>query len=293
MKSIGLLLLGKKGLISLDDVINSEEENKSKIQFVVIGRDKNILNDYSEEIKNLCINNNITWYNKSNFTKEYPRADLLIAIGWRWLIDTSKYDLIVFHDSLLPKYRGFNPLVTALIEGDDKVGVSAIRASAEFDKGNIIYQEPLDISYPVKIKKVINDIAVLYGKLLLKIIKMNDDESKGIKQIEEEATYSLWRNEEDYKIAWCGSAITIKRFIDSVGFPYLGAKTMYNGKSIRILDANVESDLNIINRSPGKILKITSNKPFIVCGTGLLRINKAKYENGDSVVFNKLRVRLQ
>ena len=35
-------------------------------------------------------------------------------------------NLIVFHDSLLPKYRGFAPLVSQLINGEEYLGVTAI-----------------------------------------------------------------------------------------------------------------------------------------------------------------------
>jgi methionyl-tRNA formyltransferase len=57
--------------------------------------------------------------------------------------------LVVFHDSILPQYRGFNPLVSALINGDSRVGVTAM-GTDEFDKGDIIGQRTIAINIPSK-----------------------------------------------------------------------------------------------------------------------------------------------
>jgi methionyl-tRNA formyltransferase len=80
---------------------------------VIIGKDKNFLNDYSTDIKNYCISNNINFI-LQNKTIDNGNVDYSIAIGWRWLIKVDS-KLIVFHDSILHRLRGFNPLVTSLI----------------------------------------------------------------------------------------------------------------------------------------------------------------------------------
>ena len=40
-------------------------------------------------------------------------------------IQRTRPTLLIFHDSLLPKLRGFNPTVTALIAGEIEIGVTA------------------------------------------------------------------------------------------------------------------------------------------------------------------------
>ena len=75
------------------------------------------------------------------------------AIGWKWIIDNTS-QLIVLHDSLLPKYRGFSPLVNSLINGDTLTGVTALFASSEYDKGEIIEQAQIGLDKNSTITKL-------------------------------------------------------------------------------------------------------------------------------------------
>ena len=64
-------------------------------------------------------------------------------------------------------------------------------------------------------------------------------------QEEEKATYSLWRNEDDYLIDWNNTSKQIKRFIDAVGSPYKSASSYINNKKVRIIAANEYPDKTI------------------------------------------------
>ena len=57
-----------------------------------------------------------------------------------------KSKLIVFHDSVLPKLRGFNPLVTSLINGYEEIGVTVLYGTEDFDRGEIILQKKVNIT---------------------------------------------------------------------------------------------------------------------------------------------------
>lgn len=286
MMSIGLYLLGKKGLQVLYKLC--EKQYIDKVRFVVVGEDKNILEDYSKEIVQICQKHKIKVFKRNDIT--IPKSTIQFAIGWKWIIDDCN-NLIVLHDSLLPKYRGFNPLVTALLNEDEEVGVTAIKANKEFDMGNIIIQRSISITYPIKINTVIEKVGELYSDIVASIIDLllNGNLEEYI-QNEEEATYSLWRDEDDYFIDWNKSSAQILRFVDSVGFPYKGAKTKFNNDIIRILDVELVKDLNIVNRQAGKFLFLKEGKPDVVCGQGIIRVLNAIYEsNGNKVVFSKLR----
>jgi methionyl-tRNA formyltransferase len=115
-----------------------------------------------------------------------------------------------------------------------------------------------------------------------------------VPQDEEKATYSLWRDEEDYKINWNHNAADIKRFIDAVGFPYLCAFSKIKGRTIRVINAEIEQDVIIMNRDSGKILFFKGNEPIVVCGKGLLRITEAIYDDDKTSVLplQKFRIKL-
>ncbi len=274
MDKITFYLMTIKGFECLSNIITSN--NAEIIEKVIVAKDENIQNDYYKEIIHLCQESHIEVIDRSNSTN--TNSKYLIAISWRWLI---KYDadqcLIVFHDSILPKYRGFAPLVTSLINNEKEIGVTALIASSEYDKGDIIAQSKINIDYPIKISEAINKISICYIDLLNKIIYeiKNNQTLNTTKQNENNASYSIWLDEDDYKINWQDSAENLKRFINSVGYPYNGAKTIMNNNTIRILDVSVFPDVYIENRHPGKVIFIHNTKPIVICGQGLLLINEA------------------
>lgn len=285
MKKITLFIMTFKGLKTLEALV--EANLHSSIEFVVIGKDNNTLNDYSEEIQSLCKKEGIAHFSKSDELPKIP--GYIITISWRWLIkNVSSKNIIVFHESLLPKYRGFAPLVNQLICGEKEIGVTAIFGEKEYDTGEIIGQEVISINYPISIQKAIEKVSDLYGKLIVFIISdiiKNGHITTNVSQIEDNATYSLWRDEDDYAIDWTKSSAFIRRFVDSVGFPYKGASSLLNGNKIRIKKVCEMEDKQIEIRDVGKVIFLTENKPVIVCGKGLIRIDEAVYDQTGSDIF--------
>ena len=163
--ALTLYLLNKKGYKVLTALTNSKIYLNS-IDLVVGARDKGNEEDYFDEIRVLCNNYNIKYIERSqNLTIQ---SELSLAIGWRWLIKNQK-NLIVLHDSFLPKYRGFSPTVNMLINGESYLGASAIWANDKMDEGDIIFQKKVGITYPLKIQKAIELIASLYVDIVLNI----------------------------------------------------------------------------------------------------------------------------
>ena len=279
----------EKGLAVLSALV--ENNLHHLICQVTIGTDKNVQKDYSEDIMALCTAHKIPWSFRHNHL-DAPVTRYIIAISWRWMLPASD-TLIVFHDSLLPRYRGFAPLVSQLIEGESKIGVTALFGSEEYDKGAVIAQAQTAVSYPIKIYEAIQKILPLYADLAKKICKdiQNGTPIQGIPQNEAEATYSLWRDELDYYIDWSQEADRIERFILATGFPFAGAKALLNGEEIIITEASAEPDVLIHNRTSGKIIFIRQGKPIVVCGKGLLAVQEAWYTRNGNSIFPLTRFR--
>lgn len=273
--------LGIKGL----KVVNAlfESSVKSSI-FCVIGRDNAVAKDYSAELATYCNANSINYSFRENVDYGVKDYDFAFAIGWRWIIrDIPEERLVVFHDSLLPKYRGFAPLVNALLNKEGRVGVSAIFGAKEYDRGNIILQNSMTVAYPTSLALEVDKISNLYAELAVSVAsKLTDEGSSfsGFSQNEEEASYSLWRDDDDYRINWNVSAMEIEHFISCVGFPYLGAAAKLNGEIVRIFKAKTVDDVKIENRSPGKVIFVKNGSPVVVCGQGLLMIEDGRTCDG-------------
>jgi methionyl-tRNA formyltransferase len=291
MEPITLYLMNRKGWSVLSAVVDAF--GPEAVNAVVTARDSGMAKDYHEEIVSFCKKNNIQVYDR--IYPEIPVSKYKIAIGWRWMIRDDK-NLIVLHDSLLPRYRGFAPLVNALINGEQQCGVTALFASGEYDRGDIIDQLSIPISYPVKIAEMIEMVSSLYEKIVVGIVMKlaSGEEISGTKQDENSASYSLWREEDDYLIDWNNDAAFLKRFVDAAGFPYKGASTYMDSSLVRITDVEEVQDVKIENRHTGKIIFMHDGMPVVVCGKGLLKITGINNENGKSLLpFGRFRVRFQ
>ena len=198
----------------------------------------------------------------------------------------------MFHDSLLPRYRGFAPLVSALVNGDEHIGVTALFASDEYDKGPVIGQEAVHIAYPITISQAISRILPCYEKLAVDITqRLLQNEAISYPQDETLASYSLWRDDEDYFVDWTWDAKRIQRFVDAVGFPYKGAATTIDGQLFRIRECEALPDVNIENRDVGKIIFSTDGLPIVVCGNGLLKVQRLTLDGSEACVLPLPRFR--
>jgi methionyl-tRNA formyltransferase len=282
---IGFYLLGEKGFISLSEFV--EKFGNESVSFVVGAHDSGVENDWFQEIKHLCTAKKINFLERNVDTDADIFDGYVFAIGWKWIIKNPK-NLIIFHDSLLPRYRGFSPIANMLINGEREFGVTALIAKKGYDEGEIVYQEKITVTYPVKIHKVINEIIPLYAKLVVKTASdiFQYRMLKSTPQDESLATYSLWRDNNDYFINWYSKSEDILRFINAVGSPYKGASAYLNSKVVRILDAEIVPNVVVENRIGfiGKNIFMDDGKPTVICIDGLLKLVDIKAEDGTSLI---------
>jgi methionyl-tRNA formyltransferase len=290
---VALLAAGPKGANFLRNF-----RGKATVEFVVSYASKGLQVDAHAEIQNICRANSYRLLGRESVsTQDYASVDLVLLAGWQWLSKEVDLRFVVFHDSLLPKLRGFNPTVTALIAGETEIGVTAFSPvggdPAVADSGPIFGHEKIAIRYPKTIRAVYEELGLAYGRLADRVLdaaavgplSFADQETNA-------ATYSLWRDEDDYQVNWAMSAEQIRRFVDAVGWPYLGAKSTLQGREIRIERVEVAHDLMFVDRVPGKIWSLADGVPEVVCGSGMVRILAAREMDGSPVRFTSLRARL-
>jgi methionyl-tRNA formyltransferase len=249
------------------------------------------------EIQNICHTNRYKLMERGKIgLQDYASADLILLVGWQWMLKEVDQRFVVFHDSLLPELRGFSPTVTALIAGKSETGITAFSpaGSLEYfaDTGPVFGQEKLQIAYPITIRAVYEKLGFAYCRLADRVLQAAAAGPLAFsEQDAAKATYSVWRNEDDYRIDWASSAEQIQRFVDAVGWPYLGAKTTIDGRDIRVDRVEICPDLAFGIRGPGKFWSIGDGMPMVICGSGMLRIVEARETDGSPVKFTSLRVR--
>jgi methionyl-tRNA formyltransferase len=79
------------------------------------------------------------------------KADLIISACYGQkipfnLIASAKYGGLNIHPSLLPRFRGADPIPWAIMSGDNQTGVTIVTLSEKFDAGKIIAQKKIFIT---------------------------------------------------------------------------------------------------------------------------------------------------
>lgn len=276
--TVAFLAMTQKGV---DVVQYALKEYADMVEQVVIGRDPRLMDDGSERLKELCQRAGVPHEFREDVSE--IGGNYVLAVSWRWMVNDAKDRLIVMHDSLLPKYRGFAPLPNALINGEEEIGVTALYASDEYDCGDIIFQSGTRIHYPITIEKAIDINNANYRALVDKIFTHLHEGMPLPRTVQNEsnATYSIWRDEEDYRIDWNRSAQEIERFVNAVGSPYSGAVTYAQGRKIIVQEATARPDVWCELRHAGKVIFVENGCPIIICNRGLLKISAACVEEKD------------
>lgn len=287
-RAVTFLAMTQKGRDVVRHVLGRDADMVAQ---VIIGRDPQLVDDFSAEIAADCAAAGVPFA----YREEAPDmvTSHAIAISWRWLVDLGDTELIVMHDSILPRYRGFAPLPNMLINGEPEIGVTALFASAEYDCGDIIFQERSAIDYPLTIQRAIeinnrNYIALV--DRILAYLRAGDPLPRA-PQDDAQVSYSIWRDAADYQIDWTRSAEEISRFVDAVGPPYAGAVTIAGNDRVIVDAASALPDVACELRHPGKVIFIEQGCPVVICGQGLLRIERARIidESGGEADFLPIR----
>ncbi|MHB8951969.1 MAG: methionyl-tRNA formyltransferase [Pirellulaceae bacterium] len=256
---------------------------------------------YSERIHALATSHGLPMVRWSDFKRDpvgYLQQEAiegLLCIGWRYLIPEAAIaylcgNVVAAHDSLLPKFRGFAPLPTALIVGEKRAGVTFLRVGRGVDEGDILWQKAMDIGPTDTIAQLIERVVPLYREGATMFL--NGELSAGVPQDSSQATYSIWRDERDYWIDWHADSAMIERTVRALGDPYLGARCRLNDKIVIVHQAEIVPDIGFALRQPGKVWGLDERGcPTVVCGQGMLRILAATCQGASILPMQSLRVR--
>jgi methionyl-tRNA formyltransferase len=226
------------------------------------------------------------------------KVDSILCVGWRYLLPAQALrdmgvHLVIAHDSLLPKLRGFAPLPTAIICGHSETGVTFLLPGDDVDDGPILWQKSVSIDPHDTIHNLIQKLIPLYqeGTRLF----LTGGFGEPMPQDHRNATYSIWRDEEDYRIDWNWDASRILRTVRALGFPYLGAQTLLDNEIFIVRRAEEVEDVKFEIRQPGKVWKIDqSGCPIVVCGRGMIKITELANKDGQSALpLKRLRIRFR
>ena len=188
---------------------------------------------------------------KHQLTELNPDLIIVAAYGQilsKSILDIPKYGSLNVHPSLLPKYRGPTPIQAAILNGDEKTGVTIIKMDEKIDHGHILSQAELDLPADITTPILNHNLAYVGGNLLVKTIPLYYLKAiKHTAQKEKGASYTKLINKNDGKIDWNKPGSEIVRQVHAYT-PWPGSYTILNGKRLKICQAHIENDKLVIDR---------------------------------------------
>ncbi len=220
---------------------------------------------------------------------ETTEVDLMLAVSWRYMIPPrvyrrARFGTFVFHDSLLPQYRGFSPTVWAMINGENHTGVTLFEIAEGVDDGPIVDQAGVSIGPDDTISVVLERVTQTYLALLERNLQeLVKGTTRRIRQDHSQATYTCKRLPEDNQIDWTASTNDIYNLIRAVSAPYPGAYTYLSGKKLRIWSANKVLDARpYVGRIPGRVVEVRHGEGTVVLtGDGVLMLCQVQVEGSE------------
>ena len=197
---------------------------------------------------------------RAELKKLEPDLGIIASYGQilpKEILDIPKYGFINVHPSLLPKYRGSTPVQSAILNGEEKTGVTIMRVAEELDAGPILLQEELAINENETFLSLHNRLADLGAKmLLLAIPNLIAGRLAPRNQDEAQATFTKKFKAKDGLLDLKEPAETTARKIRALN-PEPGTYSIYNGKRLKILAAEEKQGRLIINQ-----IQLEGKKPM-------------------------------
>jgi methionyl-tRNA formyltransferase len=229
----------------------------------------------------------------SNFDRfwESTDIDLMFVVSWRYMVPSIIYHrarlgTFVFHDSLLPEYRGFSPTVWAIINGEDHTGATLFEIAEEVDSGDIVDQEKVTIEPDEAIAVVMDRVTHAYLNLLERNLNgLVYGTAPRHHQDHSSATYTCKRLPDDNQIDWTLPSRTIHNLIRGVSAPYSGAYTFLSGQKMRVWSARqLINSRPYVGKIPGRVVEVRPGEGSVVLtGDGVLLLSKVQMESGEII----------
>lgn len=194
------------------------------------------------------------------------KADLIVTAAFgqilpKELLDAPELGCINVHASLLPAYRGGAPIHQAIIDGQEKTGVTIMYMEEKLDAGDIISRSEIPIGH-------LDDTGTLFDKLsavgvdLLKETLPSIISKTNNRQKQDESLVTFARNisREQERIDWTKSSLAIHNQIRGL-HPWPVAYTTLDGQTMKIWKADISAVQK--KEQPGTVIAIESDH-FVV-----------------------------
>lgn len=258
-------------------------------------------------VKELALLHNIEVLTPENFKNKEDvdkflsfNADLAIVVAYGVILPDSivhgpKLGCINVHGSLLPAYRGAAPIQRALLDGNDRTGVTIMKIVKELDAGDMLIKAEIPISADDTSGSLFDKLASLGAKTLVdNLPDILAEKITAKKQDPSLATYAKKITKEEARLNFNDSAENCNLKIRGLN-PWPIANASIDNIVFKIFKAKVLNDNQ--GKEPGTIISVDKKGISVACAEGSVcleiiqapgkgRVNAADFARSRSDIFS-------
>ena len=242
-------------------------------------------------VKELALLHNIEVLTPENFKNKEDvdkflsfNADLAIVVAYGVILPDSivhgpKLGCINVHGSLLPAYRGAAPIQRALLDGNDRTGVTIMKIVKELDAGDMLIKAEIPISADDTSGSLFDKLASLGAKTL--VDNLPDILAEKITKEEARLNFNDSAENCNLKIRGLNPWPIANASIDNIVFKIFKAKVLNDNQG----------------KEPGTIISVDKKGISVACAEGAVcleiiqapgkgRVNAADFARSRSDIFS-------
>ncbi len=241
-------------------------------------------------LKQFAVDNNIQVFQTKSIRKDFeiqkklkdlnPDFFVTFAFGQilsQEVLDIPKFATINLHVSLLPQYRGANPIQQAIIEGCSKTGICTMITVLELDAGDICLKEEIKIGENTNCVDLFEEVSAKAPKLIEEtIFGLYNKTLKPKAQGKDGISFAPKLKKKDCKINWENSAKDLHNFVRGI-YNFPSAYFKFGDKIIKIQETSFNLDEKT-SKNCGEVLDISKEGIKVATKYGILLIKKVKPE---------------
>ena len=159
--------------------------------------------------------------NDAEFVEQLRKipCDVIVVVAFgqllsKEILDYPKYGCINVHESLLPRWRGAAPMQWAILEGDEKTGVTTMQMSEGLDTGDMLLKAETVIEKEDTAETIHDRLSRMGKYLLLETLeKVEKGEIVPQKQDDSLSCYAKMLKKDMGKIDMNWDAAKVERYI--------------------------------------------------------------------------------
>lgn len=210
------------------------------------------------------------------------KPDLIVVAAYgrilpEYILNYPRYGCINVHGSLLPLYRGAAPIQRAVINGDEKTGVTIMKMAKGMDTGDIIHVLDTPITENDTSGSLFERLADLGAKALMEAIRfILDGTASFTPQDDAKATYAPMIDKIEAQVDFSKDAKCVKNLIMGMN-PSPGAFIECDGYRLKFHEASLGPKTTA---QPGTVVEVSASGISVACGDGYSVLIKSIQKQG-------------